>query len=362
MTTDFSRFGGPAPVRPEPEGPAPFEAEIDATFIGVDFGGVSHYRLMLPARALRANLFIRTRDLDRMKLVGTPDARVAIMSMPRSTEMFSEAMQILAHPDRRLIVDLDDCLRSVVEAGTHPAAADWAKLLDKHEWLIGRADLVTVTTEWLADYAHSCGAQAVRVIPNALDLERWDNLKREPRHKTKTIVGWSGSYGHEEAVAAVAPALLELLDSRDDFAMASVGVPISRYFPERIRHRFHDIGFVPSAKHPGILTQFHINIGPTLETDFYRAKSDLRALEAFASDSTFIGGATTYMDTMVQADAGWSCSSEDPTSLAHVLSMVLDERPVNIMRDRKAGLRYVREERTIQSVAPLWREAIEELL
>lgn len=332
-----------------------FEPTTPAVFVGVDpRGGVTHYRTMLPARALKASLFVRTTDLDKMKLVGDVDAPVAVYSMPRSEEMIREAMQLVVHPDRALIIDIDDSLRAVAEMGEHPSAKGWAELVDKHEWLLTKADLVTCATDWLAEYAQSLGARRTMVIPNALDIDRW-NHKREPRHKDFTIVGWSGSLGHEEALRAHAPALEDLLRRREDIAFASVGRPLSRFFPEDIRHRFHDVGFVPIAKHPQVLTQFHINIGPTLETDFYRAKSDLRALEAMASDSYFIGGATTY--------GGLPAIEEvrSPEVMAHAIEWAIDHPKVN-HDQRKLASQYVRSERLIQHTAPLWRQAINSVL
>lgn len=331
-----------------------FIPKTDAVFVGIDFGGVTHYRLMLPARALKASLFIRTSDLGKMKLVGDTEAKVAIYSMPRSSEMLDECQQILALPDRKLILDIDDCLRAVVEDGRHPAVKEWAALLDKHEWLIGRADAVTVTTDFLADYVRSLGQENVHVIPNALDLDRW-NVKREPRHKKFTVIGWSGSAGHEGALEAHAPALLDLLERRDDIAFSSVGLPLSRYFPQSVRHRFHDVPFVPLRQHPYVLTQFHINIGPTEDTDFYRAKSDLRALEAFASDSYFIGGKDTYGHLSEHCICG---TVRDPDRMARAIEYAIDDPKFN-HDHRKKAMKWLRENRTIEVTAPLWEAAIQ---
>lgn len=331
-----------------------FTPKTDAVFVGIDFGGVPHYRLMLPARALKASLFIRTSDLGKMKLVGDTEARVAIYSMPRSSEMLDECQQILALPDRKLILDIDDCLRAVVEDGRHPAVKEWAALLDKHEWLIGRADAVTVTTDFLADYVRSLGQENVHVIPNALDLDRW-NVKREPRHKKFTVIGWSGSVGHEGALEAHAPALLDLLERRDDIAFASVGLPLSRYFPQSVRHRFHDVPFVPLRQHPYVLTQFHINIGPTEDTDFYRAKSDLRWLEACASDSYFIGGAHTYPNSMLFSQRQLVLT---PEQMVEEIEFAIDNPKWN-HDARKKQLYWLRNNRLIEHTAPLWEAAIQ---
>jgi hypothetical protein len=326
-----------------------------ALFVGVDFGGVSHYRLMLPARELGAQLYIRTNDMEKAKMVGPIDAPVNVYSMPRSTEMLHECMQMIVHPKKRLIIDIDDCLRAVCEDGRHPAVEQWRELLPKHEWLLSRADMVTCTTPFLEDYARSCGAENVRLIPNALDIERW-NIKREPRHKTKTIVGWSGSYGHEGALEAHAPALFDLLMRRgDEIGLASVGVPISQFFPEAIRGGIHDVGFVPMTRHPQVLTQFHINIGPTEDTDFYRAKSDLRALEAFASDSVFLGGEITYGD--VYRTMGATGGMLSPEEMVADIEFFIDSPKLN--HDvRKRQLKYLRENRLIEHTIPLWEDAI----
>lgn len=335
-----------------------FQPKTPAVFVGVDVSGVTHYRVMLPAQELQASMFVRTVDLDGMKLVGDVEAPVAIYSMPRSLEMIDECIQILANPKRALIVDIDDCLRAVVEQGEHPSVGEWADLLDKHEWLLARAAAVTCTTPFLADYARSCGQTDVHVIPNALDIGRW-NHRREPRHKEFTIIGWSGSIGHEAALQNCVPELEALLRRRDDVAIASVGRPVSRLFPDDLKHRFHDIGYVPLYRHPQVLTQFHINIGPTLDNDFYAAKSDLRALEAMASDTLFIGGGPTYAD--VWRKSGGIVFAEDPEQMVDFIELAILNSKWNV-DVRKKGGKWVRENRLIEHTAPLWENAINSVL
>ena len=331
-----------------------FQPTTPALFVGLDFrSGVSHYRTMLPAQALKASMFMRTADMSGKKQVGTLDAPVVIYSMPRSLEMFSECKQVLADPRRRLIIDVDDCMRAIVEDGEHPAAAEWAELVDQHEWLLSKADLVICATDWLAEYVRSLGAANVRVIPNALDIGRW-NHKREPRHKEFTIVGFSGSIGHRAALAACAPALIDLLERRDDVALVSVGIPFGPHFPDELQPRIRDYGYFPIAQHPRLLTQFHINIGPTLNTDFYRAKSDLRAIEAQAADSVFIGMMPTYDDTPHIDHA------DTPESLVGGIEYAIQQKLHPALRKRAA--KYVRTERLIEHTAPLWLDAIQSVL
>ena len=331
-----------------------FTPHTKACFVGIDFGGVTHYRLMLPARALKASLFVRTREMDREKLVGNRDAAVSIYSMPRSVEMIDECQQILALPHRRLIIDIDDCLRAVIQDSRHGASDQWKDLLPKHEWLISRADAVTCTNGFLEDYARSLGQENVHVIPNALDLERW-NIKREPRHKKFTIVGWSGSYGHEGAWEAHAPAMVDLLERRDDIALGCVGVPISPHFPKELRHRIHEVPFQPMSRHPHVLTQFHINIGPCEDTDFYRAKSDLRALEAIASDSAFIGTDVTYGQVPHITYSG------EPEEMVEGIERLVDDSRLN-WHLRKQSMKWLKENRLIEHTAPLWEAAIQSVM
>lgn len=339
-----------------------FTPRTPAVFVGVDArSAVTHYRTMLPAMATGSSMYVRTSDLDKMKLVGTRSAPVVVYSTPRSTEMYDECIQILADPTRALIVDLDDCMRAVVEDEHHPSAADYKDILDKHEWLVGAADAVTVSTHFLAAYAKDCGAKHVFVIPNALDIERW-NIKREPRHRDKIVLGFSGSVGHEKAWEAYAPALTELMLRREEFVFVTAGRKHgAAYFPVELQHRIKDLGYFPLTGHPYILTQFHINLGPTLDTAFYDAKSDLRALEAFASDSVFIGGDTTYGAFEQMGDEPPAIVISSPEEMVEQIEWVTDRPKLN--HDlRKRGAKYLREERLIEHTAPMWDAVIDAVM
>lgn len=331
-----------------------FTPQTDAVFVGIDFGGVTHYRVMLPARTLGASMYVRTADLNQMKLVGDHNATVAVYSMPRSREMIDECKQILALPHRRLVIDIDDHLRAVVEDGSHGATDAWAKLLPEHEWLLSRADAVTASTPFLREYAIQCGADpaGVFVIPNALDIKRW-NHKREPRHKDMTIIGWLGSYGHEGAWKRVAPALTDLLQKHDDLAIVTAGYSPLELFPEELHARCQNVGWLPMSQYPKILSQFHITLGITEDTDFYRAKSDLRMIESMAADSAFIGMSPTYAP--VRTDLARLATNPE-----ELVQDILTARSLNndAKLRRNAG-KYIRSERLIEQAAPLWLEAID---
>lgn len=332
--------------------------DTPANFINFGPNGVCHYRTYLPARELKASMFVRSeKDLSIIKQIGPQDTPIVVYSMPRSDGMRDEVRQ-LKEFGVKVIADLDDYLPAFVDKPDHPGTYS-PELVQAHIECVASCDLVTTTTPWLLERIKQTMNPNVVLCPNTLDIERWDR-QRQPRHKEYTIIGWSGSIGHTNAIKRVAPVLNRVLRARPKTAICTAGMPIAEFIDEDLRSRCHDTLFHPIGSHPHVLTQFHINIGPTNEDEFYLAKSPLRALEAWASDSAFIGGSHTYGHLVNDGVDGLIADTEDEWEQA-LLSVIDDD--VLRMRLRRNGRNRVREHHTIQNAgAEAWRSAIASLL
>lgn len=302
-------------------------------------------------------MFVRSeKDLSIINQVGPQDTPVVCYNMPRSDGMRDEVDQLLA-AGVKVIADLDDYLPAFIDKPDHPGEYT-QEFVDKHVECVSKCHLVTTTTPWLLERIKRDINPNVVLVPNSIDIERWDR-QRAPRHKEYTIIGWSGSIGHGNAVKAMAPALNAVLRARPKTAICTAGMPIAELIDEDLRYRCHDTLFHPIGRHPNVLTQFHINIGPTLDDDFYRSKSPLRCLEAWGSDSAFIGGSPTYGGTVEPGVDG--LIADTPEEWEEALFKVVDDDTLR-MRLRRNGLKRVRAEHTIQTGGKAWRSAIESLL
>lgn len=331
--------------------------ETPANFVNFGPSGVCHYRTILPSRETRASMFIRhEKDLRILKEIGPQDPPVVVYSMPRGSIMRDEVGQ-LQKAGVKVIADIDDYLPAFIGKADHPGAAELytQEFVDRHLECVAGCDLVTTTTPWLAKKLESELDVRTVLCPNALDIERW-NIRKEQRHKKYTIIGWSGSIGHTKAMEKIAPVLNQLLRERDDIAFCTAGMPGAALIDEDLRHRIHDTGFHPIAAHPRIICQFHINIGPTLDDDFYAAKSPLRCLESWASDSAFIGGANTYGGLVRPGIDGLLADTPDEWYAA--LTSLLDDRVLS-QRLRKNGGKRVRAAHLMANTGPDWRAAVD---
>ncbi len=114
------------------------------------------------------------------------------------------------------------------------------------------------------------------VFPNQISIAARPLHTRGDRLR----VGWGGSAGHYEDIRAVAPALIEWIDSRDDVELAIMAASsITGLFEGLPPHKL-------VIQSPGSLTKYYdfvrtldIGIAPALQEDFNRCRSDVKYLE-----------------------------------------------------------------------------------
>ena len=168
-----------------------------------------------------------------------------------------------------------------------------------------------------------------------------------PRH--------DGATGHQNAFAAWAPAIADVLRETDALLVAS-GVDCLRHLPEDVQTSViqvewtWDLGDVARLQN-----QFDVMLAPCADTDFYRHKSDLRVLEGWAGGAVPVAGSVTYGDTVVHGENGYVADGAEDVYDA-LMALVGDK----YLRRRlaKSGKDYVLRGRTIQKMAPRWRAAL----
>ena len=340
--------------------------ETAALFVNFGVNGVSYYRSLIPARELRASLFIRDgEDLAVRSVVGAQDQPCVVYSMPREGFMLAEVAELL---DRgvRVVADVDDWLRAFIGKSDHKNVEKYTEeFVSGFEGCLSVCDLVTCSTEFIAERVRGLGVPAL-VVPNALDVERWSGCEfanrvknRAERRKLKSrepvFVGWSGSIGHEAAFREVVPALERVLAENAHVRFVSMGEDLGVLLNERFADRVLRLGYTPFPDHPKVISQFHVSLGPCLDDDFYRSKSDLRLLESWASGGVFVGGRATYGGSVEHGVDGFVCDNADDYYSA--LTLLVNDDALRL-RVSFAGRDRLLRDRTIGRVAPLWREAI----
>jgi glycosyltransferase involved in cell wall biosynthesis len=143
-------------------------------------------------------------------------------------------------------------------------------------------DMVTVTTETLAQSVRDeTGHGNVRVIPNAIPDGVLDLVPfRRPR---RTVIGWAGSGNRDQDFAVIKDAVVSVLETVKRTEMHFLGTDYRRLLPR---------GLPARHTHPAAVSvdwrawfsgyDFDIALAPLADIPFNRARSALKAVEAFA--------------------------------------------------------------------------------
>lgn len=343
------------------------DIDNQATFISFGKSGVAHYRAAMPAAATESGLFIRDdRTLQPIKLVGTVEAPVIVYSQPFLDFQIRECEQII-EGGGRLIVDIDDDLRGMLGKDDLMAEFDEG-VVERQERLMQKASLVTCSTQYIADGLRKRLGVETMVCPNAIDLDRF-NVRKLPRNKEVTVIGWAGGVGHYEAFSRIAPAIISVLDARDDVAFVSLGTPKPETLASSLlgKHsdspRVADAGFLGLYEYPSIMCGFHIGLCPAVDNDFYRGKSDNKFLEHAASYVATIGQEPTYSSIKTgDGETGILLPADASVGDWRDCIMELIGDPKRRYQMTKRARKYAASERTIEQTAPLWRAAIDRAL
>jgi len=120
----------------------------------------------------------------------------------------------------------------------------------------------------------------VHVIPNAIDFNLWDNPKKRREHK-RIRIGWVGGAGHSGDLRLIKDVVYRILDRHKnvEFYFHMGGLPKQWMVGRPRLHAFHK--WVSIDKYPQKFAKYNFDIGiaPLRDTEFNRAKSNLRFLE-----------------------------------------------------------------------------------
>lgn len=201
----------------------------------------SYYRILSPFSILQY------RGVDVK--IGRPSIReVGAFDVLWMHQHADAEMELLAREykdaGKRLVYDLDDWLFAIppswhsydyyYERGT----GEPRNALGFHQRLIQMADVVTVTTEYLAQKVRGrFPGTDVRVLPNCIMAGDWEMLERIPHTLDGPVVGWFGTGNHWDDWVEIAPIVDQVLDDAGGY-LALMGAPeVMACFPKRLAER-----------------------------------------------------------------------------------------------------------------------------
>lgn len=139
------------------------------------------------------------------------------------------------------------------------------------------ADIVTVSTEPLAEVYRKIGCQDVRVLPNCLPAGV-TGLKRYA-HRRKVVVGWVGGGSHGKDLTMIADSLRDFLAKHRRAELHLMGANFSDLFGNC---RYTEWVPVDESLAYYEAINFDIGLAPLTGSVFDQSKSNIKALEYMA--------------------------------------------------------------------------------
>lgn len=226
-----------------------------------------YYRIQLPFAALKAaGHEVATNH-------GTTDEcenyRIIVAQRVGKTEALPVWRRLAAN--HRLVYETDDDVFTIDTSNTMAYLTHSPEVLDAVEFAATASDLVTVSTEPLAEVMQRYNRNVV-VLPNHIDGAILD-LQR-PR-RDRVTVGWAGGDSHVRDFHMVAPQLRRFLQRNPTVDFHNVGTNYLRTFKLRGRHTPWSAEIFDYYRS----IDFDIGIAPLANTVFNRSKSWIKALE-----------------------------------------------------------------------------------
>lgn len=275
-----------------------------------DTQGVGFYRGMLPASNLTGaghHVAADTRLPDQAH-AGAFDT---IIGMRVCNDGASKTWQTLARAGHtKLVFEIDDDLWHV-DASNRPAAAFYhGERLDRLSRNIEVADVVTVTTDHLANVVSEWNRN-VRVVPNQIPAWLLDH-ERPVSSAGLTVIGWRGGASHNRDFGELAAPLRRFLQHparRGRVEFHSMGVDYTPRVQSRHAQLRHT-DWLPVAADFLRAIDFDIAVIPLRPSTFNDSKSELALLEMSALGIPSIVSCTGPYERAMGAGAPVLCAKD----------------------------------------------------
>lgn len=319
-------------------------------------GGSEWYRLMLPLSALASQYdwSVSAGSSYPSDRVGDPPD-VVVAQRP----MNDVTVRTIRHWVRKsltlVVVELDDDMWSIPpDNPAHRLATP--ELLANLESCVAMADLVTVSTTYLAERVSKYTKAPIRVVPNCVPAALVDRPRRT-RRGHKVTVGWAGSPTHLGDWRANAAGICRALDYSNKIDFHMIGADYRAEIRNTLRTRRHT-PFQQDITDYYDALDFHVALAPLARTEFNLSKSDIRILESAAIGAVPVmsnwgpyakvsGRHVDSSETDVRERGNW---------LQHIADLVSDPQQLH---DERGVWKEWAKARTIEANAHRWHNIYE---
>lgn len=221
-----------------------------------------------------------------------------------------------------------------------------------------QADLITVTTEKLAEYARLFNPN-VAILPNCIDMKRWWKPNYVRPHK-QLRVGWSGGISHYEDWYAIKEPLNALM-RKYQFKVVMEGAAFTGIFDDDVKQlvEVHEWAPFEGYSYHMMVLDLDFTIVPLADLPFNHYKSSIKYIEFSAMGSpSVVSNILPYSATITPERALGYRSNEE--FYEQMERMIQDAS----LRDRIAtnAEKFVRANFDAKKNAHLWVDAYRELL
>jgi glycosyltransferase involved in cell wall biosynthesis len=345
--------------------PKPF-SDLRILGLQADDAACGNYRIRFPLQALEeqgAHVRIHQGVMSLSELAEFD----IILAQRQFHEAVLEMLQTAQHMEKTVLFEIDDNVHAVHR--NSPVYNDFRPGSPAYEgvrMVMQKCDgLFTSSAELASQYAD--WSKRTWVLPNCVDIgiRDWDTpIERHPDLVGKVVIGWAGSITHQDDWAPLMGVIPEVLEKYPQavFALVSAYQTVD-IFVEKLQlpaDRIVRLDPVPFARYPELPAQFDIGLAPVVNTEFNRAKSDLKLIEYGCRRVPYVASriapySRLHMDTGGQG--GYLCNGRQ--EWVDAISTLIE-----CESERQAAAdfmyEYVREERSIKGNAYRWAEAMRE--
>lgn len=168
-----------------------------------------------------------------------------------------------------LVLDIDDAIWLYNPLG--------AKTVGK---LVNRANMVFAGNQYLADWC-SQFCENIRIIPTAIDTERFHPREQAKPEGAPFVVGWTGTSGNFRFLEMIAPALSEFFHASPT-ARFLVVADKRPHLPELPQDQIDFVPWSASTEHL-LVQEMDVGLMPIDDTDLSRGKCSFKMLQYMAA-------------------------------------------------------------------------------